>query len=174
MAALTHLDEKGRARMVDVGCKEPTYRQATACADVIISENNLQNVLTGDIPKGDVLSVARVAGIMGGKRTPDLIPLTHPIGLDSLTVDLAPDKTLPGIRIEATATTTGKTGVEMEAMTAVSIAALTIYDMLKSLEKGIRITNVRLVHKSGGKSGEWKRDQEIGDRRQQTGEEASE
>lgn len=156
MAALTHLDEKGRARMVDVGRKDPTHRIATAGADVIMSENTLKNVLDGTTLKGDVVAVARVAGISGGKRTPDLIPLTHPIGLDSLIVDVTPDESLPGIRIEATATTTGKTGVEMEAMTAVSVAALTVYDMLKSLEKGIRISNVRLLHKSGGKSGEWK------------------
>lgn len=155
MAALIHLDERGHARMVDVGRKEPTHRRATACAEVVMSEKTLKNIVSGDIPKGDVLAAARVAGIMGGKRTPDLIPLTHTIGLDSLTVDLTPDDTLPGIRIEATAATTGKTGVEMEAMTAVSVAALTVYDMLKSLEKGVRITNVRLLHKSGGKSGEY-------------------
>jgi len=152
---LTHLDEKGRARMVDVGPKNPTHRKATACAEVVMSSSTLKNVMGGDTPKGDVLAAARIAGIMGGKRTPDLIPLTHPIELDSLTVDLVPDENIPGIRVEATAANTGKTGVEMEAMTAVSIAALTVYDMLKSLEKGIRITNVRLVHKSGGKSGEY-------------------
>lgn len=156
MTALSHLDESGRARMVDVGHKDPTRRKATAGAEVIMSENTLKKVLDGNTPKGDVLAAARVAGIMGGKRTPDLIPLTHPIGLDSLTVDLAPDENLPGIRIEATAATTGKTGVEMEALTSVSVAALVVYDMLKSLEKGIRISNIRLLHKSGGKSGEWK------------------
>ena len=150
MSDLTHLDEKGRARMVDVGGKTPSHRTAIAKADVHVTPETLAAVLDGDVPKGDVLAVARVAGITGGKKTPDLIPLTHPIGLDSLKVELTPDKDLPGIRIEATATTTGKTGVEMEALTAVSIAALTVYDMLKSLEKGIR-----LVYKSGGKSGEY-------------------
>jgi len=156
LARLTHLDEKGRARMVDVGAKNPTHRTATARAEVILMPETLAAVTEGGVSKGDVLAVARVAGITGGKRTPDLIPMTHPIGLDSLKVDVTPDEDLPGIRIEATATTTGKTGVEMEAMTAVSIAALTVYDMLKSLEKGIKVSNVRLVYKAGGKSGEWR------------------
>ena len=156
MARLTHLDEQGRARMVDVGGKDATHRTATARAEVLLSPGTLAAVMEGGVPKGDVLAVARVAGITGGKKTPELIPLTHPIGLDSLQVEVVPDNDLPGIRIEATATTTGKTGVEMEAMTAVSIAALTVYDMLKSLEKGIRVTDIRLVHKAGGKSGEWR------------------
>ncbi|UCG38324.1 MAG: cyclic pyranopterin monophosphate synthase MoaC [bacterium] len=156
MTRLTHLDEKGRARMVYVGDKKPTSRTATARADVILSRPTLTAVMEGGVPKGDVLAVARIAGITGGKKTPDLIPLTHPIGLDSLGVELTPDETLPGIRIEATATTTGKTGVEMEAMTAVAVAALTVYDMLKSLERGIRIADVRLVYKAGGKSGEYR------------------
>jgi cyclic pyranopterin phosphate synthase len=146
--------------MVDVGHKDPTHREATAEAEVVMSGDTLNTVLDETIPKGDVLAVARIAGIAGGKRTPDLIPLTHPVGLDSLIVDVMPDEHLPGLRIEATAASTGKTGVEMEAMTAVSIAALTVYDMLKSFEKGIRISNIRLVRKSGGKSGEWKMDQE--------------
>jgi len=156
LTRLTHLDDQGRARMVDVGGKNTTHRTATARADVLLSPGTLAAVLDGSIPKGDVIAVARIAGITGGKKTPELIPLTHPIGIDSLKVDVVTDKDLPGIRIEATATTTGKTGVEMEVMTAVSIAALTVYDMLKSMEKGIRISNVRLVYKSGGKSGEWK------------------
>ena len=155
MADLTHLDEKGHARMVDVGGKNVTNRTATARAEVLLSPETLDAVLEGGVPKGDVLAVARIAGITGGKKTPELIPLTHSIGIDSLKVDIVPDNDLPGIRIEATATTTGKTGVEMEAMTAVSIAALTVYDMLKSLEKGIVVSNVRLVHKAGGKSGEY-------------------
>jgi cyclic pyranopterin phosphate synthase len=155
LADLTHLDEKGRARMVDVGGKDATNRTATARAEVLLLPETLAAVLEGGVPKGDVFAVARIAGITGGKKTSELIPLTHPIGLDSLKVDVVPDENLPGIHIEATATTTGKTGVEMEAMTAVSIAALTVYDMLKSLEKGIRITDVRLVHKAGGKSGEY-------------------
>jgi cyclic pyranopterin phosphate synthase len=153
---LTHLDEKGRARMVDVGGKDPSHRTAIAKGEVHVSPQTLAAVLDGDIPKGDVLAVARIAGITGGKKTPDLIPLTHPIGLDSLKVELTPDRELPGILIEATATTTGKTGVEMEALTAVSVAALTVYDMLKSLEKEMVIGNVRLVFKSGGKSGEYR------------------
>jgi cyclic pyranopterin phosphate synthase len=156
LTSLTHFDNKGQATMVDVGPKSVTHRKATARAEVIMSLTALQAVLDGGTSKGDALATARVAGILGGKRTRDLIPLTHPIELDSLTVDLMPDNHLPGIRIEATATNTGKTGVEMEAMTAASIAALTVYDMLKSLEKGIRITNVRLVYKSGGKSGEYR------------------
>ena len=156
MTKLTHLDEQGRARMVDVSGKDATHRTATARAEVLLSSEILAVVLDGDVPKGDVFAVARIAGITGGKKTPELIPLTHPIGIDSLKVEVVPDKDLPGIRIEATATTTGKTGVEMEAMTGVSVAALTVYDMLKSLEKGIRVTDIRLVHKDGGKSGEWK------------------
>ncbi len=155
MAKLTHLDEQGHARMVDVGGKDTTHRTATAKAEVLLSPETLAVVLDGGVPKGDVLAVARIAGITGGKKTPDLVPLTHPIGIDSLTVEIIPDENLPGIHVEATATTTGKTGVEMEAMTAVSIAALTVYDMLKSLEKGIHITDIRLVHKAGGKSGEY-------------------
>lgn len=155
MARLTHLDEQGRARMVDVGGKDATHRTATASAEVLLSAGTLAAVMEGGVPKGDVFAVARIAGITGGKKTPELIPLTHPIGLDSLKVEVVPDNDLPGIRIEATATTTGKTGVEMEAMTAVSIAALTVYDMLKSLEKGIVVSNVRLVYKDGGKSGEY-------------------
>lgn len=155
MAKLTHLDEQGRARMVDVGGKDDTHRSATARAEVELSAETLAVVLSGEVPKGDVFAVARIAGITGGKKTPDLIPLTHPIGIDSLKVKITPDENLPVIHIEATATTTGKTGVEMEAMTAVSIAALTVYDMLKSLEKGIKISDIRLVHKVGGKSGEY-------------------
>ena len=156
MARLTHLDEQGRARMVDVGSKDETFRTASARAEVLLSAETLTAVLDGNVPKGDVLAVARIAGITGGKKTSELIPLAHPIGIDSLAVDLVPDRDLPGIRIEAVATTTGKTGVEMESMTAVSLAALTVYDMLKGLERGIRVSNIRLVYKSGGKSGEWR------------------
>ncbi len=155
MRKLTHLDGKGRARMVDVGGKEATSRTATARATVHLSPETLDTVLDGDVPKGDVLATARIAGIIAAKKTSDLIPLTHPLGLDSVSVDLTVDRDLPGIRLEATAATTGKTGVEMEALTAVSVAALTVYDMLKALEKGIRITDIRLVHKAGGKSGEY-------------------
>lgn len=150
---LTHLDEKGRARMVDVGEKESTHRTAIARADVHMSPQTLSAIDDGQIAKGDVLAVARIAGITGGKKTSDLIPLTHPIGLDSIRVEVTTDMELPGVRIEATATTHGKTGVEMEALTAASITALTVYDMLKSMEKGIRISNIRLTYKDGGKSG---------------------
>jgi len=152
---LTHLDEKGRARMVDIGGKQSTQRTAIARADVLMSPRTLSAVDDGQVAKGDVLAVARIAGITGGKKTPDLIPLTHPIGLDSMKVELTTDMDLPGVRIEATATTHGKTGVEMEALTAASIAALTVYDMLKSMEKGIRISNIRLTYKDGGKSGKY-------------------
>jgi len=139
--------------MVDVGEKESTHRTATARADVLMSPLTLSAIIEGQVAKGDVLAVARIAGIMGAKKAPDLIPLTHPIGLDSMKVELTADMDLPGVRIEATGATRGKTGVEMEALTAVSVAALTIYDMLKSVEKGIRISNVRLAFKDGGKSG---------------------
>ncbi|MGD8353283.1 MAG: cyclic pyranopterin monophosphate synthase MoaC [Pseudomonadota bacterium] len=156
MTGLTHLDEQGGARMVDVGSKEATHRTATARAEVLLSPETLAVVIEGGAPKGDVLAVARIAGITGGKKTPELIPLAHPIGLDSLSVEVVPDPDLPGIHVKAIATSTGRTGVEMEAMTAVSIAALAVYDMLKGLERGIRVTDIRLVHKAGGKSGEWR------------------
>jgi cyclic pyranopterin phosphate synthase len=139
--------------MVDVGEKESTHRTAIARADVHMSPQTLSAIDDGQIAKGDVLAVARIAGITGGKKTSDLIPLTHPIGLDSIRVEVTTDMELPGVRIEATATTHGKTGVEMEALTAASITALTVYDMLKSMEKGIRISNIRLTYKDGGKSG---------------------
>lgn len=155
---LTHLDKDGHARMVDVGTKNETRRTAVARADVITLPETLEAVTEGTVSKGDVLAAARIAGISGGKKTSDLIPLTHPIAIDSLKVDLIPDKSLPGIRIEATVSTHGKTGVEMEALTAVTISALTIYDMLKSLDRGIRIENVRLSFKEGGKSGTYKAD----------------
>jgi len=142
--------------MVDVGEKESTHRTAIARADVHMSPQTLSAIDDGQIAKGDVLAVARIAGITGGKKTSDLIPLTHPIGLDSIRVEVTTDMELPGVRIEATATTHGKTGVEMEALTAASIAALTVYDMLKSMEKGIRISNIRLTYKDGGKSGAYR------------------
>jgi cyclic pyranopterin monophosphate synthase len=153
---LTHLDAKGSARMVDVGGKEPTRRSAEARGSVILSPATLQAVLDQAVPKGDVLAAARIAGIMGGKKTSELIPLTHPLPLDSLSLDIVPDPALPGLRLSATASTFGRTGVEMEAITAVAIAAVTVYDMLKSMEKGIRITDIRLARKSGGKSGEYR------------------
>src|SRR5437868_12963621 len=148
---LSHLDLQGHARMVDVGSKPDTERIAVARAEVHISPDTLSLVREGRAAKGDVLAVARVAGLMAAKKTPELIPLCHPIMLSSVKVDFAFHDW--GIEIEATAKTTGPTGVEMEALTAVSVAALTIYDMLKSAERGAHIEAIRLVHKEGGKSG---------------------
>jgi cyclic pyranopterin phosphate synthase len=153
---LTHLDEQGSARMVDVGAKPATERVAVAHAQIVLSSGTLALVREGRAAKGDVLAVARVAGIMAAKKTPDLIPLCHPIMLSSVEVEF--DLTDEGISISATARTTGATGVEMEAMTAASVAALTIYDMVKGVERGVTITDVRLMKKSGGKSGTWERE----------------
>lgn len=151
--SLTHLDESGHALMVDVGSKPDTERVAVARAEVHLSPETLKLVREGRAAKGDVLAVARVAGIMAAKKTPDLIPLCHPIMLSSVKVDFNFEGW--GIQIEARTKTTGPTGVEMEALTAVSVAALTIYDMLKAVERGATIENIRLVHKEGGKSGTW-------------------
>jgi len=148
---LTHLDEKGAARMVDVGAKPATERRATARGYVRLSPETVALIRDNKTPKGDVLAVARVAGIMAAKRTSELIPLTHPLPLTQVTVDLTVEDA--GIAIEASAATTAQTGVEMEALTAVTVAALTLYDMLKAVERGARITDVRLVEKSGGASG---------------------
>jgi len=154
MPDLTHLDESGNARMVDVGAKPDTMRLAVARGEVLLSEDTLALVRDGKATKkGDVLAVARVAGIMAGKKTSELIPLCHPIMLTSVEVGFS--FTDSGIQIEARASTVGPTGVEMEALTAVSVAALTIYDMLKAVERGARINNIRLFHKEGGKSGVW-------------------
>ena len=155
MTDLTHLDDHGRARMVDVGGKPATERVAVAGAEVVMPAAVLAAVERGDAPKGDVLGTARLAGIMAAKRTGDLIPLCHPLPLDQVAVDFAADPALPGIRIEATARITAKTGVEMEALTAATVAALTLYDMVKGLDKGVEIARVRLLHKTGGKSGIW-------------------
>ncbi len=157
---LTHLDEQGNARMVDVGAKPATERVAVARAEVMLSSETLALVREGRAAKGDVLAVARVAGIMAAKKTPDLIPLCHPIMLSSVEVEF--DLTDKVISITATARTTGATGVEMEAMTAASVAALTIYDMVKGVERGVTITDVRLMKKSGGKSGTWERELMVG------------
>ncbi|HEX9990732.1 MAG TPA: cyclic pyranopterin monophosphate synthase MoaC [Chloroflexia bacterium] len=156
MSELTHLDESGHARMVDVGRKPDTERVAIARSEVRISPGTLDLVREGKAAKGDVLAVARVAGIMAAKKTPELIPLCHPIMLTSVKVDFAFQEW--GIEIEARTKTTGPTGVEMEALTAASVAALTIYDMLKAVERGAEITNIRLIHKEGGKSGVWERE----------------
>ncbi|WP_415393379.1 cyclic pyranopterin monophosphate synthase MoaC [Paracoccus sp. SJTW-4] len=149
---LTHFDAAGQAHMVDVSGKTPTTREAVAEAVVIMSPKTLA-LAQGGAAKGDVLGVARLAGIMGAKRTADLIPLCHPLPLDKVSVDLVADPALPGVRITATARTTGRTGVEMEALTAASVAALTVYDMLKAAQKDMRIEGIRLLKKTGGKSG---------------------
>ena len=151
---LTHLDESGRAQMVDVSAKPDTARIAIAKGEVLMKKETLDLIRAGQIKKGDVLIVAQIAGITAAKRTSDLIPLCHPLPLTQVDVDLALDDSLPGVLITATAKVTGKTGVEMEALTAVSVAALTVYDMAKAAEKTMRIQNVRLVEKYGGKSGD--------------------
>jgi cyclic pyranopterin phosphate synthase len=153
MAELTHFDKEGKARMVDVSDKAETERIATAKGSVIMQPATLALIKEGGVKKGDVLSVARLAGIMGAKRTPDLIPLCHPLALTSVQVDLTLDEARNAVDITATCKLTGKTGVEMEALTAVSVAALTVYDMCKAVDKGMQITDIRLTHKSGGKSG---------------------
>jgi cyclic pyranopterin phosphate synthase len=153
---LTHLDEAGRAKMVDVGAKPITSRRAVASGVIRMKPATLALIAAGEVAKGDVLAVARVAGIMAAKKTGDLIPLCHPLGLDSVTVDLAPAG--PGtLKITATATVTGRTGIEMEALTAVSVAALTVYDMCKAVDKDMEIGEIRLDEKSGGRSGDYKR-----------------
>jgi cyclic pyranopterin phosphate synthase len=151
---LSHLDEAGRARMVDVGQKADTERVAVARGEVHMRPETLALIRQGAIKKGDVLTVAQLAGIMAAKRTSDLIPLCHPLSLTQVQVDLVTDEALPGVRITAQVRTVGKTGVEMEALTAVSVAALTIYDMAKAAEKTMRIENIRLVEKHGGRSGD--------------------
>ena len=151
---LTHVDETGAARMVDVGAKAVTERRATARGMILLSSETLALVRDGRTPKGDVLASARLAGIMAAKKTSELIPLAHPLPITHASVDLAIDA--KGIAIEATVATTAQTGVELEALTAVTVAALTLYDMLKAVERGARITDVRLVAKSGGRSGEYR------------------
>lgn len=152
---LTHFDEAGRAQMVDVSAKAATTRIAVAEGCVVMAPETLALVTAGTAQKGDVMGVARLAGIMGAKRTADLIPLCHPLALSKVALDLTPDPALPGLRITATVATTGPTGVEMEALTAVSLAALTVYDMLKAAEKSMRIEGIRLLRKEGGKSGSY-------------------
>ncbi len=153
MSKLTHLDDAGRARMVDVGGKDETERVAVASGVVRMDKKTLDLILSGTAPKGDVLAAARIAGIMAAKRTPDLIPLCHPLALSSVEVALSCDREHSAIEITATCRITGRTGVEMEALTAVSVAALTIYDMCKSADRGMTIGEIKLIHKSGGKSG---------------------
>jgi cyclic pyranopterin phosphate synthase len=152
---LTHLDASGAASMVDVGDKDETKRRARAEGFVLMAPETLDLILSGTARKGDVIAVARIAGIMAAKRTADLIPLCHPLALDKVSVEIEPEPALPGLRVSATAQLTGRTGVEMEALTAVTVACLTIYDMAKAVDRGMEITAVRLVEKSGGKSGDW-------------------
>ena len=155
MSELTHFDEGGKPRMVDVSGKPETAREAVARGRVRLGPETLALVTAGRVGKGDVIGIAELAGIMGAKRTAELIPLCHPLALSSVTVRVTVAE--PGLLVEATARTTGPTGVEMEALTAVSVACLTIYDMLKAAERGISIEAIELVAKSGGKSGEWRR-----------------
>jgi cyclic pyranopterin phosphate synthase len=152
---LTHFDRSGQAHMVDVGAKADTARVAVAAGAVRMTPATLALVMEGAAGKGDVLGVARLAGIMAAKRTADLIPLCHPLALSKVSVDLAADPALPGVRVTATVATTGPTGVEMEALTAVSVACLTVYDMLKAAERGMVIDAIRVTLKEGGKSGRW-------------------
>jgi cyclic pyranopterin phosphate synthase len=154
-ARLTHLDEAGRARMVDVSAKDVTVRTATATGRVLLSPQAVAALRDGTVPKGDALAVARIAGIAGAKRTPDLIPLCHPLAIHGVVVDLAVED--DGVSISASVRTADRTGVEMEALTSVSVAALTLIDMIKAVDKGAVITDVRLEAKDGGKSGSWRR-----------------
>jgi cyclic pyranopterin phosphate synthase len=150
---LSHLGSRGEARMVDVSEKAPTERIAVAEGRVVMLPETLDTVLTGDAKKGDVLGAARIAGILAAKRTHELIPLCHPLPLTKVEVEIKPDRDLPGLTVRATVKVTGRTGVEMEALTAVAVACLTVYDMAKALERGMRIEAIRLVEKRGGKSG---------------------
>ena len=158
MSELTHLDEHGTARMVDVGAKAQTARRAVARAIVRMDPATAARVAAGDAPKGDVLGTARIAGIQAAKRTGELIPLCHPLPLDHVDVDAAVDAPAGTVTITAEARVTARTGVEMEALTAASVAALTVYDMVKGIEKGVEIASVVLLEKSGGRSGDWRRD----------------
>jgi cyclic pyranopterin monophosphate synthase len=157
MSELTHFDEKGQAHMVDVGAKDVTVREATARGYVSMRPETLDIILEGGAKKGDVLGVARIAGIMGAKRTPELIPLAHPLPLTSVQVEFFPDKERSLIEIEARVRVSAKTGVEMEALTAVATAGLTIYDMCKAVDREMVISDIRLMEKSGGRSGHFKR-----------------
>ena len=159
-ARLTHLSDAGRADMVDVGDKPVTTRAATATGAVLMAPATLELILAGNAKKGDVIATARIAGIMAAKKTHDLIPLCHPLALSKIAVDIAPDPALPGLRVTALAKLDGRTGVEMEALTAVSVACLTIYDMAKAVDRGMRITDIRLLEKSGGRTGAWRVDRD--------------
>ena len=150
---LTHLGKSGVARMVDVSAKATTERVAVAEGHVAMTRKTLDLVLKGNAKKGDVLGAARIAGILAAKKTHELIPLCHPLPISKVAVDIEPDRSLPGLRVRATVKVSGQTGVEMEALTAVSVACLTIYDMVKAVERGMRIEGIRLIEKRGGKSG---------------------
>ena len=152
-SALTHIDSKGEARMVDVSAKPATERVAVAEGRVVMNKATLELIVSGNAKKGDVLGTARIAGIMAAKRTSELIPLCHPLALSKVELDITPDAKLPGCLVQAAVKVTGPTGVEMEALMAVSVACLTIYDMVKAVERGIRIEGIHLVEKTGGKSG---------------------
>jgi len=158
MADLTHIDKDGNAVMVDVSAKDDTARTATAEGRIEMLPETAALIAARGVKKGDVLSIAQLAGIMGAKKTPDLIPLCHPIALSAVEVTLALDEDASAVTVTATCRTTGKTGVEMEALTAVAVAALTVYDMCKAVDRGMRITGIRLIHKAGGKSGVYKAD----------------
>ena len=155
MSGLTHIDAAGEARMVEVGGKDVTDRVGVAGGTVLVAPATLALIRSGDAKKGDVLGTARIAGIMAAKRTHDLIPLCHPLALTSVKVDLACEADPPRVTVTATVKTSGRTGIEMEALTAVSVACLTVYDMVKAVDRSIRITDIRLLEKRGGKSGDW-------------------
>jgi cyclic pyranopterin phosphate synthase len=154
-AAFSHIDDAGRARMVDVTAKDETVRVAVAKGRVVMRPETLRLLLRGEIAKGNVLTTAQVAGLQAAKKTSELIPMCHPLLLTGIEVDLVPDEAASAVEITATVRTTGKTGVEMEALTAVAVAALTVYDMCKAVDKGMKVEAVRLVSKTGGKSGDW-------------------
>lgn len=158
MSRLTHLNEAGEAHMVDVGDKETTRRSATACASIHMKPETLALIMAGDHAKGDVFAVARIAGIQAAKKCADLIPLCHPLMLSAIEVDLAADPDNSAVRVTATCRLAGRTGVEMEALTAASVAALTVYDMCKAVDRGMVISQLQLMEKAGGRSGHWSRD----------------
>ncbi len=158
MSKLTHFNKQGEAHMVDVGAKNITHRVAVAEGRIQMQPETLQKIMEGDNKKGDVLGVARIAGIMASKKTADLIPLCHPLALNKVEIDLQTDEALPGVHCQVSVEVSGKTGVEMEALTAVQVTLLTIYDMCKAVDRGMIMSNVRLLKKSGGKSGDWSAD----------------
>ena len=162
MAKLTHIDVAGEAHMVDVGSKAETIRIAVAEGAIRMRPETLDLIVSGNAKKGDVIGTARIAGIMAAKKTSDLIPLCHPLLISKVSIDITPDAALPGLRVEATVKIEGKTGVEMEALTAVSVACLTLYDMAKAADKGMEIIEIRLTSKSGGKSGDYIREPQAG------------